>query len=43
MQVPDCVLLDYHMPEADPLAALRELQLRNPTLALSLEASAGPS
>lgn len=30
MPAPDCVLLDYHMPEADPLAALHELQRRWP-------------
>src|SRR5688572_12018955 len=23
---PDCVLLDYHMPEVDPLLAMRRLQ-----------------
>lgn len=27
---PDCVLLDYHMPEVDPLLALRRLQQKWP-------------
>jgi DNA-binding NarL/FixJ family response regulator len=30
LAAPDCVLLDYHMPEVDPLLALRRLQQKWP-------------
>jgi DNA-binding NarL/FixJ family response regulator len=30
LETPDCILLDYHMPEVNPLQALRRLQQRWP-------------